>query len=1041
MYRTTLIVLLFVFSISLNTFSKNININSPRVWEQEVNYKLDVTLQDDNRTIEGSIEIEYINNSPDSLRVIYLKAFPNAIQKDSYADKKRRMTNNYSFAKLKPEEEGSLELFEISERINYRSISVDNSIIKIDLEQALAASDTLNLAFNFKTILPSPDNMRMGYERAVVKAVYWYPQVCVYDRKLGWVNSQYLGWGESYGDFGSFEVSITAPEDQIVAASGICVNEKEVLPDSLRELYDIKNFMKPKGEWPIFNFDENKTKTWKYVANKVNDFAFTTSNNWCIDSDSINGVEVIAYPLRNKAHGWESAVRLGKEAIETFSEYFYPYQWPVIRICDAFGGMEYPMITNCTMQGPSPSYSMLLYHEIGHQWFMGQVGSNQVDRPFLDEGFTTHMEHVIMEKYYGRKGNYNRFKTWYQRKFSPDFENRNVRGFSPMMQLIKSDYDKPLSFSYDQGEEYWTHRVSAYYKSAAMHYSLRSIFGDSLYFSAMHHYCDKWFFHHPYEEDFTMAMEEATGLELDNYLQQWYYSRKKLDYVFAGKSKSTNGHDYVHTIKLENKGELVSPIDIAIIWQQGDTTFYTAAPEGMDYAKPGNILLPVWNQFRRLDKKYEFKVKAKRDIQKVVIDPYNLLIDVNRLNNSSGFLPPIEFRLDNMKYDRMPVNEYALRWRPDLWYSETGGLQLGVHSHGSYLEIDKRFSLDFRLSTKNARPEIDLKYSSPFKPFGRNSFSGWHFLRADRRTYFSNFMEKKFKKLYSRDDYQLLRFEFNYLDLSGTQYQRFDPLPDDIVKYLPDNMWDANYTMYFKFYMEKFTTFRYGSYFIKMNQMFGRFTEFNRSHGFKLIQHRGGITFTNNNKQFFKLSFQYLDITGEPPSQFLPHLSRLSGVDQFVNSKLFRAPGTFPVKWNEDFYAANERVRGYQDRTIYITESMGGSLEITPPDLLPYQWFKNVPVIGRFLSKIDQTLFVDAAAISMGGKEQYYPQLYSTNETLSYGEDRELYLSAGISIMAPPVWSDHKLRIDFPLYLNKPIEGDEKFEFRFSVAWELPNIM
>jgi len=584
-----------------------------RVWEQRVNYKIDVTLESNLRTINGRIEIEYTNNSPDTLRVLYLKAFPNAIQKDSYADKKRRTVRDYSLSNRKPEQMGSLELMKVEG--DPRSIDTyqfDNTIIIVYLEKPISPGTTRELVFDFRTVLPSPDELRMGYQRDVTKAAYWYPQVCVYDSKLGWTNSQYIGWGESYGDFGSFDVRITAPENQVVAATGELMNRQEVLPDSLREVLDIKNYIGPRQEWPELDFDSSRTKTWHYRAEQVSDFVFTASSDFCIDSGSVRGVKVVAYPLRHKAKGWVDAVRLGKEAIETFSDLIYPYQWPVIRICDAFSGMEYPMLTNCGGQGPAPYFSMLLYHEIGHQWFMGQVGSNQVDRPFLDEGFTTHIEHMAMEKYLGRKNNYTNYTKWYEKKFYPPVEDRNARGFRPLMLLLKQGFDKQMSFSYDQGEEYWPYRVSAYYKSAAMHYSLRSILGDSLYFRAMGYYCRKWFFHHPYENDFTQAMEEATGLELDNYLNQWYYSRYRLDYAYDGRSKKKVGRFYEHTVKLKKYGKFIAPIDVAVIWEQGDTSLYTIAPEGMARAKPGFVLLPTWEQFRRLNDNYSnYKIKAE----------------------------------------------------------------------------------------------------------------------------------------------------------------------------------------------------------------------------------------------------------------------------------------------------------------------------------------------------------------------------------------------------------------------------------------------
>jgi len=1011
-------------------------------WQQEVNYRLEITLHDDLRTIDGNIEIEYINNSPDTLGVLYLKAFPNAVQKGSYADEKLRRMNSYDYAELKPDEEGSLELF-IPEGVaygetGYDEFEFDNTVVTVYLSQPLAPYDTTWLIFDFRTILPQPARARMGYERGVTKAAYWFPQVCVYDHKLGWVNSQYLFWGENYGDFGLFDVYITAPEDQVVTATGVLVNEDEVLPDTLYQMLDIKNFIKPASRWPEFEFDPNKTKTWHYVAEEVNDFVFTASNQFCIDSGSVNGVQVVAYSLRDKAKSWVDAVRLGKEAIQTYSELYYPYQWPVIRICDAYSGMEYPMLTNCGGGGPNHRWSMLLYHEIGHQWFMGQVGFNQVDRPFLDEGFTTHAEHVIMEKYYGREGNMDDFTGLYEKLFAPPTEDRNVRGFRPLLSLMKEGFDKPMIFSYDRAEEYWPYRVSAYYKSAALHYALRSILGDSTYFDVMFRFCDEWFFAHPYEDELKESLEQSTGLQLDEYLQQWFYGREWLDYAYAGKKTRKVEYYYFHTIKLKRPGDFISPVDIAIIYEQGDTSFYTVAPEGMGYAKSGYALLPTWHQFRRFSDRYEFTVRSQRDIKKVVVDPHRMLVDIDRRNNQSGLLWPTEVRLDNMKYDRTPVGRYALRWRPDIWYDEANGAQAGLHAHGSYLEIENKFSLDVRMGTESGRLFVDALYSTPFKPFGYNSKNEMRFLRSDFRTFFSQSNEKIFKRYYSREDYELFRMELNYLNITGEQENRFEPIPEKIVEHLPNTMWDINKTYYAVMETGFLRTFRYGKFDFGIKNIVGGYNENDRLRGFDMMELGWNLRLNFKKRPNLKLAFNLLNTGGEPPSHFLHHLSRVSEAERFINSKVFRSPGTFPVDWEDDFYLAHGRVRGYQDRIIYLTASIGGSAEMTVPDLLPYKWFKIIPGVGGFLSQLDQTFFVDLATVSMDNKEKYYPMLDTENETACCSDERMFFVSAGVSVTMPPARSKHRVRLDFPLYLNKPGADEEEFKFRFSVAWLLP---
>jgi hypothetical protein len=1007
-------------------------------WQQQVNYRMDITLQRDLRTINGSLEVEYINNSPDTLRVLYIKAFPNAIQKGSYADLKQRQEDDYSFTSLKPENEGRLVLSALpTSPKQVKKLVVDNTIITAELESPIFPHDTAELSFEFTTVLPSPRSMRMGLWRPITQASYWYPQICVYDRVLGWNNSQYLGWGECYGDYGNFDVHITAPEDQIVAATGVLANEDDVMPPDLRAKLDRANFAGPRSGRARLDFDSKRTKIWHYVAEKVNDFTFVSSADFCLDSGSANGVPIVVYVLRYHAKSWANTVTLAREVMETMSELYHPYQWPVMRVVDCASGMEYPMLVQIGGDGSSPGFHVVVYHEIAHNWFMGEVGSNQTDRPFLDEGFTTSAEIVVMEKYLGRKGNLDEFRTWYARTFAPEDEDRDERCFRPLMLTTKLGYGKPLVFSYDQGEEYYTYRVSAYYKTAAMHFALRSILGDSAYFKAMQDYCQTWFFRHPYEDDFKESMEKSTGLVLTPYMDQWYYSLKQLDYAYAGRKTEKTDEGFEHTITLANRGRFVSPIDVAVVFEQGDTTFYTIPPEGMEYAKPGYVLLPTWHQFRRFDEKYTFTVRAQRHIKHVIVDPFNLLTDVNRSNNRSG-IPPVQLRFDNMKYDLTPVNQYALRLRPDLWYDEPNGLQIGFHSHGSYLEVDKQFSLDARVGTKSGRAIVDVKHQTPFPRNDPSLTFSQRYLLADHRLWYTTGYQYRRQPLYSRPDHEYLRFSFHVLQVGRQQDSRLDPLPTDIALYLPDPNWDAGWSANFSFNTGALKTFRYGNVSLWSTNQIGAYEDLGRHRSWTETRNLATLNLIHRYKTWLHARAEFLSQGGEPPSEYIYHLSKAQPLQTFVESQIFRSPGTYPAKWNDWFYLDGDRVRGYQNRNVYLMRSYAGSIELTPPDLLPYRWFRVLPLVGRFFSKADQSFFVDGAVITMFDKETDYRFPIAASETILDPGKNIFFMSAGVSISTPPVWSEQRVRVDFPIYLNKPISGEKKLAFRTSVAWVLP---
>ncbi|MCH7879665.1 MAG: M1 family metallopeptidase, partial [candidate division Zixibacteria bacterium] len=613
------------------------SVSAEKYWQQQVDYIIDVTLAKDGRTITGSEIIIYTNNSPDTLHILYLKAFANSARKGSLMDLRNREHENYSIANSNRSQWGHARISNVRGRNNRDlKFELDDTIYKIFLLAPIAPGAIARVSLDFETKLPAGIGDRHEFVSGQSKAAYWYPQVCVYDRKVGWVNSPYLGRGECYGDFGDFEVSITAPEDRIVVATGLLGNRQEVLPDSLRSMLDISNFLGERASWPEFSFDTANTKTWKFFAKKVNDFAWVASADFCMDEGMSNGIKLEVYPRRSNAEGWVKAVEYAARSEETFSELYGSYGWPVIKVTDSYDGMEYPMITFCSGGDPSPRFPLLVYHEIGHFWFMGLVGTNQVDRACLDEGFTTMAEIVAMEKYHGRKGNNTNWSGhFYKDAFYKLDEDRDARGYRIYLEWVRSGYDLPMIVPSDNANEYWAYRNSSYYKPVVMHFTLRSIFGDETYFAAMKRYGTRWFFKHPYEDDFIETFSGYVDQDLDEYFAQWFSSRRKIDYAYEGKKRSS-GDDF--EITLSKPGDFVTPIDVAVIGSGADTSFYTINPEGHTFIKDGYHDAGTWQQYRQPSRKYTFTAHAPGGVKKVVVDPYNLLPDINRLNNSSGFL-------------------------------------------------------------------------------------------------------------------------------------------------------------------------------------------------------------------------------------------------------------------------------------------------------------------------------------------------------------------------------------------------------------------
>ena len=390
-----------------NTFR---NSDNPEYWknrppyegyfQQDVHYEITATIDEKTDVITASMELIYWNNSPDELEFVFFHLYQNAFQPGSYYDNLQRNNDvdpDYGFY------EGQKLGTTIAKlRVNQKEVKteLDNTILKVYLPSPLASGESAKFNIDFKTYFDFGGVRRRmkvfysyGYDLEAggfkhYDGVHWYPRMSVYDKKFGWTTDQHLGH-EFYGDFGTYDVELTFSSNYVVEATGFLQNRDEVLPEELRKKLDIKNFAdKPWNEAPsiITPYNPQETKTWKYHAENVHDFAFTADPTYRIGVTEWNGIKAISMCQEMHASKWQNAADYTAKIVQVYSEDFGMYVYHKIIVADARDGMEYPMIT--LDGGKDPSYRGLLAHEVGHNWFFGQVGNNETYRAFMDEGFT-----------------------------------------------------------------------------------------------------------------------------------------------------------------------------------------------------------------------------------------------------------------------------------------------------------------------------------------------------------------------------------------------------------------------------------------------------------------------------------------------------------------------------------------------------------------------------------------------------------------------------------------------------------------------------
>ncbi|HXS37408.1 MAG TPA: M1 family metallopeptidase, partial [Flavipsychrobacter sp.] len=663
-------------------------------WQQDVHYGIMASIDEETNMIDGHEVITYWNNSPDTLPVVYFHLFQNAFVKGSYLHQLEKM-NKVKSHLGKYEQEGNGIVLDGLEVDNHAAnVEIDNTVMKVILPKPLYPGHKIRIELNFKTYFDNGSTRRRmamydawGFKH--YNGTQWFPKLCVYDRKFGWDTYQHLN-REFYGDFGSYDVTLNFASNYIVEATGELQNRKEVLPDTLREKLDIKNFAHKKWNEPpsiIIPYSHNSRKSWHFVANNVHDFAFTADPSYRIGTAYWHGIECVALVQEPHAAGWQNAPEFIARIIKTYSEDIGMYQYPKMVAADARDGMEYPMLT--LDGGANPGYRKLLTHEIGHNWFYGMVGNNETYSAPMDEGFTQFLTAWSLRRIDGDTLLTGIPKSWYRRQFTEPINTLDINVLDGYTYDALNQNEVPINTQSDdfnnalnQGGGY----REVYYKTASMLYNLQYVLGDSLFLHAMQHYFKQWQFAHPYFEDFRTSVFDYTHVDLNWFFDEWFTTTKQIDFGIGGIRKIKGADSFA--IHLRRTGAMQMPVDFTVTAKDGSKhSFYI--PNNWYQKQTEATILPKWYGWGKFGASYTAYVQIPGGIKNVAIDTTGRLADRAMIDNyKSRGLPishlAIKTKLDGGLAEQIERRKYQLFIRPDVWYNPIDGVKVGAHVEGDY---------------------------------------------------------------------------------------------------------------------------------------------------------------------------------------------------------------------------------------------------------------------------------------------------------------------------------------------------------------------
>lgn len=592
----------------------------PKYWQNRADYKIDASLDELQHSITGKVTITYTNNSPQNLPFVWLQLDQNIYRKDSRAVATTfigggRWANQNDF-------DGGYAIRSVLILLpDGKEVKVPYTItdtrMQIKLPAAIKArGGAVKIKINYSFPVPEYGTDRMGRMNTkngwIYQVAQWYPRMCVYDNIEGWNTLPYLGQGEFYLEYGNIEYSVTVPGNHIVVGSGELLNPTEVLTPEQQKRYahakasDKTVMLRTETEVTDPALRPSKKRlTWKFKCLNTRDVAWASSTAFVWDAARINlpnnkkAVAMSVYPVEcANDSSWKRSTEYVKGAIEFYSNYLYPFTYPVAtNVAGNVRGMEYPGIVFCGANATKGGLWGVTSHEFGHNWFPMIVGSNERKYAWMDEGFNTFINTLAEQQF--NNGEYDGNRAMKADSFVNQFFGSNAEGINTV-----PDVADPRNLG-----------IVAYRKPGFGLQLLREhILGPARFDSAFSYYVHQWAFKHPTPYDFFHCIENHVGESLNWFWRGWFLENWKIDQAV---DKVGYTRDGIPVIIIANLEQLPMPVTVEVTEADGKTD---------------RVQLPVevWQHGNT----WMFAYPAKNKITKVVIDPDNKVPDVNRSNNT-----------------------------------------------------------------------------------------------------------------------------------------------------------------------------------------------------------------------------------------------------------------------------------------------------------------------------------------------------------------------------------------------------------------------
>ena len=572
-------------------------------WQNHGRYNIKITALPPNRNIQGTEQITYFNNSPDTLKHLNMKLILNIHRPG--ATRYGATTEDYLTKGIQVD---SIFINGVKEAWNNETANETNQFITLVTPVLPHDSVKLNITWHYELSLKSgregmidPTTFYIGY---------FYPRVSVFDDYNGWDRLEFNDRQEFYNDFNDYTLSVTVPKNFIVWATGTLQNPAQVLqPEYIQRL---KESMRTDSTVHIVTPDDlakknitkqNDLNTWIWKADDISDMAVGISDhyNWdaasTVVDDATHRRASFQSAYNDNAPDFHKAVKFGVYTLNWLSHNWpgVPYPFPKMTAFQGFADMEFPMMVNDSHVDDMGFAEMLQDHEVAHTYFPFYMGINETRYAFMDEGWATTLELLIGSSEIGQQKAEEIYKGFRVTRWINDpSTSEDLPIITPTSELTRG------------------YGNNAYGKASLSYLALKDMLGDELFKKALHNYMNNWHGKHPIPWDYFNSMNNGSGQNLNWFFNNWFFTNNYIDLDLHDVKKSNTGY----ILYVKNIGGFAVPFNVILTYTDGTTQSIHQTPS-------------VWQADQ---KQTTIAVKTGKTIQSAVLDG-GIFMDADVSNN------------------------------------------------------------------------------------------------------------------------------------------------------------------------------------------------------------------------------------------------------------------------------------------------------------------------------------------------------------------------------------------------------------------------